>query len=155
MNTYTTTTVTVDTIGRAALSVRFNVQKEPVPLLDALLKEVAYVHFNLEPTKRFNRCGLPGTGEQFPTKGIMLFAASTSCHRNAAFWPEPGKFVLDSWMVPDGHRPHSVMNAYPTVPSKWAQGNASGKSWPALNCDSPMPRRPENSTFRPSIQRMR
>lgn len=49
------TSVTVDIIGRAVLDTRFRAQEQPsIPLLDAMLAEVGYVYFNIEPAKRFN-----------------------------------------------------------------------------------------------------
>ncbi|CAJ0546956.1 Ff.00g015830.m01.CDS01 [Fusarium sp. VM40] len=49
----------------------------------------------------------PETGQQLPTDGFILFAASKAIHRNPKFWSDPDKFLPERWLEQDVHR-----NAY-------------------------------------------
>jgi cytochrome P450 len=49
----------------------------------------------------------PETGQQLPTGGFILFAASKAIHRNPKFWSDPDKFLPERWLEQDVHR-----NAY-------------------------------------------
>lgn len=86
-----------------------------MPWTSALVKETLRLFpvagTNREPNKDLYLT-VPETGERFPTDGWMLFSTSTSCHRNQDFWPEPDKFILERWTVPEGHPLHPAKNAY-------------------------------------------
>lgn len=49
-----TTDLTVDIIGQAVLGTRLHAQQRPCTLVEAMLSQVPYLHFGLEPLKRFN-----------------------------------------------------------------------------------------------------
>ncbi|MCJ1267244.1 hypothetical protein MMC22_007129 [Lobaria immixta] len=75
-----------------------------LPFTLAVIKETLRLH----PAAAALRAGQPNfsltgpTGQQFPTKGCLVWGDHHGVHHNPEHWPRPYDFIPERWLVPEG-----------------------------------------------------
>lgn len=75
-----------------------------LPLTTAVIKESLRLYSTVTPSRQGERgfCIVDKEGRSFPTADFMVFPCTLSIHNDPLFWPQPGAFIPDRFLVEAG-----------------------------------------------------
>jgi len=85
-----------------------------LPLTTAVIKESLRLYSTVTPSRQgeWGFCIIYKEGRSFPTADLMVLPCTLSIHNDPLFWPQPGAFIPDRFLVGPDHPLHPVKGAW-------------------------------------------